>query len=263
MEGAEKSMKEIADSLHNLLRKLGEFFDIFDLSFIVAGAVGLSAVLPWATEIEIPVTLPETGWLRGAAIIVGCYVAGLLCFAFGRYLRATVFPSIRLAVGWALSRSKSLDTKNFVKRLRLDNLERFENVIRNSANAHGFGDDYFVQRYLREKHGGWWLYIRLWAELRQREGLSSSLSFLNRSWVLTATFDGVAAALLLWAMSLLLRFLSPTGAQADYRLLCATAVFATISFICSREAQRYAYNQAEEIMATLAASRKIMKDVDQ
>ena len=79
-------MKDAAAALAAFLERLGRFFDIFDLSFIVSGATAVGAVAFLLDTLGLRM-VPLSGWVHVAAIIVACYVAGLLCFAAGRWLR--------------------------------------------------------------------------------------------------------------------------------------------------------------------------------
>ena len=81
-------------------RALAAFFDIFDLSFFVSGAVSVGAL--WLGYKlrggQLLSTVPDGYLLTG--ILLGCYVLGLLCFALGRALRqgsGAAFSSCGLA----------------------------------------------------------------------------------------------------------------------------------------------------------------------
>ena len=170
-------MKELGEALKAIFGKISGFFDIFDLSFFVSGAVSLSALLFWVylAGKEIPYYLQ--GWLRVLALILACYVNGLICFAGGRWI--------------------------CMGRRRRNAIQDFDIRFNNVLQAHGLNDKEPFKEYLARNsntvRGSWRLYVRLWAEVRKFDQLSPSLSFLNRYWVMAATYDGVGMAVIVWA----------------------------------------------------------------
>ena len=130
---------EAAEGLRAILQRIAGFFDIFDLSLIVSGAVTLAAFafLDWRVHwINFPV--PE-GWLYAVALILASYVLGLLCFVLGRWLRER----------WRW------------RRLQSGSNDLFRPIL----NGHGLSDTAPFSDYY-ERGGGAELYTRLWAEVR-------------------------------------------------------------------------------------------------
>jgi membrane protein DedA with SNARE-associated domain len=82
-------MKELGEALKVIFEKIAGFFDIFDLSFFVSGALTLSAVLfsLYSAGVALPIF---EGWKEVLGIVLGCYIGGLLSFAAGRWLRMSV-----------------------------------------------------------------------------------------------------------------------------------------------------------------------------
>ena len=80
-------MAEVADALKALFARLGSFFDLFDLSFLVSGSLTLAALVVLAQLANRHLPFQLEGWVRTAVIILGTYVLGLICFAIGRWIR--------------------------------------------------------------------------------------------------------------------------------------------------------------------------------
>lgn len=224
-------MKELGEALKTIFDKISGFFDILDLSFLVSGATGAAALIFWGykTGVQIPTEMPD--WLRVLAFILGCYICGLVCFAVGRRVRL-LFNN--------LFHRKYRDYKVVPKLIKAHSLSRHETI-----------DKYLAQNEnLR-------LYVRLWAEIRQNEQLAPSLSLLNRYWVLAATFDGMFSALLIWAAVAVawangLNGVQPLPGWTGYWV---AASLIALAYVCLSEADRYFNNQAEELVATVAAHR--------
>jgi hypothetical protein len=88
-------MKELAEALKLIFGKIGDFLDLFDLSFIVSGALGLSALFLWAEFIDLPVPKGIHGGGQILLVVFACYVNGMIFFAAGRFIRrafSTLFP---------------------------------------------------------------------------------------------------------------------------------------------------------------------------
>jgi hypothetical protein len=78
--------KETADGLKSVFQRIADFFDIFDLSFIIFGAVTIAALAFWSWRAGVSMPpLPE-GWLYSITLIIATYVFGVLCFTLGRWL---------------------------------------------------------------------------------------------------------------------------------------------------------------------------------
>jgi hypothetical protein len=225
-------MGEIGDSLKSVLTRIGNFFDLFDLSFFVSGSVALAALIFGAHLFGKQLPFRSEGWLRVLTIILACYVMGLLCFALGRSIR--------------------------IPKTRAKQYQKFESFFRRVLDAHGLSAEEPFKSHLDRVnfHGGRRLYIRLWAEVRQRENLIPSL-VLNRYWVMAATYDGMVTALLLW-VAVFIFWSAGLGIAPALSLKIAMPIILALlflSYICSREAARFVRNQVEELVATIAFER--------
>ncbi len=226
-------MKELAEALRGLLSRVGEFFDIFDLSFIISGAAALSALAAWWKGSGRLLPVPESGWLRVFAIVLACYVTGLFCFALGRWIR----------LGPREENKKQV----------------FMQYIHRLACTHGLCEIPEVNRYfsLDDGYKAYHLYIRLWAELRENLTNSSSLSHLNRAWVLAATYDGVSIAAFIWGL-VVIAWMFGVGLATPLSMkvgIPSVLLLVAGAFALKREAWRTQRNQAGELLATIAAVR--------
>ena len=241
-------MKEIAEALKGLFDKISDFFDIFDLSFFVSGAVTVSALFFWATLAEKPFPASLQGGLKVLAIGLLCYVNGLICFTVGRCFR-TVWRWF--LTGFRRKKRRVVFDKRFQQILEDHGLafkEPFKGYIDRNNEYSDRNDDRCESRPVGR------LYIRLWAELRQSPDLTPSLALLKRYWVMAATYDGMAVALMIWALVIGAWCLGigPQSKLAPAAGIGLIIILVLISIACSREAGRYAQYQREELAATMA-----------
>ena len=223
-------MNELGQALKIIFEKLAAFFDIFDLSFFVSGAVALGAIAFWIAEAKIHVPEVER-WIKVSVFILGSYASGLICFAAARFIRQTLFKQRAVS-------------------------DQLSTILA----AHGLSESKAIQNYLQRSdvQGDWRLYIRFWAELRNAPDMAGPLNFLNRYWVMAATYDGVPFALIVWFIVLadcLLR-----GSKFDpifdpIYILALLIIAALMSAACFHEASRYIHHQIENLVASIAEKR--------
>ncbi|MEM7153089.1 MAG: hypothetical protein AAF799_09610 [Myxococcota bacterium] len=216
-------------------------------------------------ERETPVPIVERFVLDAnlLLLVVGVYVAGLICFAVGRRIRA--IPE-RFEKTWLLKRA-----------YREPRAQRLENTLNTSIESHGLQDVSVLDPYLRESgdedknneagaprkigspnHASA-LYGRLWVLLRESKS-KESYALVRRYWVLAATYDGVATALLFWCAVLGLWILGVGTGRPPFGVILALAgvilVLFVVSILCYSEAQKFNDTQAYELMHTLAHVRE-------
>jgi hypothetical protein len=222
--------KQVADGLKAIFERIADFFDLFDLSFLVSGISMMGALFfgGWRFGVTLP-DLPAA-WMTVLGLLVGCYVLGLVCFATGRWVR-TWFP-------WA--KTKELFCKHIEQSLKTHNIASLPQIA----------------EYLNEPNDRtlWRLYVKLWAELRQSPDAAPSLSLLKRYWVMAATYDGVAVALFTWAATLFACAFCGAAVMPLAKEVATSVAFCLLlaSFLCSREAGRYMIYQVEELAASIA-----------
>jgi hypothetical protein len=219
---------EIKQGLAAVLDRVASFFDLFDLSFLVSGAVAISAFHFLCRGLGLDVLPSFDGKLFVAVLILASYVAGLLCFAAGRGLR-----------------------RLWNRRIEESSPRHESKLLLAVLQAHGLDETEPVKGYLARKGDPARLYARLWAELRGDPSLRVSYALCQRYWVMAATCDGLAFAFLLWSLAL--------GASAcclgrgvSSLLVSAAVVAFVLALVVSREAGRYTRYQMEELVASLA-----------
>ena len=235
-------MKELAEVLGTLFRKISDLFDIFDLSFFVSGVFVMVPLGIWFHSSEATTQLRNelNMWLWVFALTIATYVAGLVCFACGRAARVLVSgASSRVMV--LIGRRE--ETKALSQML-------FEQTLK----RHLLHEHPVVKRYLSAGASGS-LYTRAWAKLREAPSLASSYNHVKRYWIMAATYDGLGFALVVWILALWL------GWSLDFSLLKGAAkpyvfwVSVALSLVvaaCFHEGSRLVRNQVEELVATLA-----------
>ncbi len=224
-------MKGLGDALKIIFEKIGAFFDLFDLSFFVSGAACIGAALFWLhlTGTYVVAKVPDT--LVILALVLASYVVGLICFA--------AFRAVRV---WALKLRSGSDHKQ---------------LLRQAMEAHGLGGEVPFTRFHDSDADLTHLYTRLWAEVRESKDVVESYGLLRRYWVLSATCDGLAAALCVWAYVLLASSLglgmtaSPVPVQMG--LLAALALL--MALVAGREAGRFTIYQVFELVSTVSYMR--------
>ena len=222
--------REAADALKALLARVADIFGVFDLSFVVSGAVCLAA-LAFAAGVfggwdQLRRATPvEWKALHAGAAVLASYVLGIVCFAAGRKLRqdARFYTAL----------------PGHLRDFGLD--EHYARFLPQAADADG------ARRCSL-------LYARLWAEVRQTRHLAPSFNLVTRYWVMAAMCDGLSAAFALWSLLWMAWALaSPAASPPPGHLPWIGAVAcAGAAVLSSIEAQRYGKAQMYELCATLA-----------
>lgn len=232
-------MKEFGEALKLIFGKIGDFIDIFDLSFFISGFAIGNAFLLYVILGGVNIQSIASSKSQLFIAILACYVFGLMCFATGRWFRMWLIPL--LSPG---NRSTS-----------------FEAMFINAIKGHGFDSDAPFKQYLENKENGgeWRLYIRLWADVRHNTQLDVSSQILRRYWVMAATYDGMFVAMCIWSAL----FFYIYGAEIDFivrdKLALASGISCVfVAILCLREAGRFVKYQVEELVATIASARDSM-----
>jgi hypothetical protein len=247
-------MSEVAKAVKPLFDKFIDFFDIFDLSFFVSGATFVAAIA-WAgltpalaQLIGLEAIDKDGTWFSNDAVpsvavamlVLASYVSGMTCFALGRFVRKWMYRGKDRLMGTHRKRPTTL----FDELVRHGLLERRSSGSGFRVNRHGHRIPWLARYVEGDAVQDTALYVRMWAEVRQRERLAPSFSLLRRYWVSAATLDGLFVAFVTWALLL--------GLDADHarEWFPSLATLVGAAF-CLREAQRYGVFQREELIATL------------
>jgi hypothetical protein len=217
-------------ALSGAVARVTDIFGVFDLSFFVAGAVCFGAVVfgtgifaGWARV----ATIVRADWkpIHVGAIVVCCYVLGIICFAAGRKLRQdrTFYAAL----------PKHLQDFGL--------LDRYAGLV-----ARGTGPDAMRRNAL--------LYARLWAEVRETHRLAPSFNLLTRYWVMAAMCDGLFAAFSIWCLLWIVWSFGRAAAPPPPGTVVwlGGVGLAAAAALSSLEAQRYGKAQMYELCATIA-----------
>jgi hypothetical protein len=222
-------MSELGEALKSVFAKVGQFLYLFDLSFLLSGAVSTAAVLHWCKEFGYSIRLPDNGWLNVFSYLLLFYIAGLISFALGRWPRTSLKYSSN----------------------------KFDDTFKSILKAHGLDEVPSFKEYLNRTgdRGTWRLYVRLWAEVRKQQSTSSSLELLNRYWVMAATYDGLFVSICLWILVTASLTYWPED-EINIKLGTIIIVILILSaYACYREASRFVRYQVEELVAIIATER--------
>jgi len=227
-------MSGLGDAASKIGEKVVEILDIFDLSFFISGAVVMGALLQFFGPLTE--ALDE---LQGAGVfglVLGSYVLGLVCFAVGRPLRS------------------GFDRK----REGLPDHELFHRALLQQGVVVGSAADEALRRYfghgvgVEEPAMRMAMYTRMWAHVRSYSELQQSFSLLNRYWVLSASYDGLAIAALVWLLPVWKPvYHDPSTVPIVGAALWTVAILVALYF-CWDRAREYKRYQIEEIVATVA-----------
>jgi len=212
--------------------RAAQALDLFDLSFLISGA----SLLPLLAIVGVNLSLSTGGLAAAVAALVASAVAGMVLFALGRFLRTRMLANV-----WPLSR---LDYRGL----------GFNGLLADSIARHGLDTDPAVVAAADEPAR---VYVRWWAELREDSRVRESYSLIRRYWVLAATYDGLGASALVWAMFLGLGNLRGSPLTATLAVVPVLA-----SYVCFREATRFGNHQVEELCATIAYLREAQASAD-
>jgi hypothetical protein len=246
-------MSEVAKAVKPLFDKFIDFFDIFDLSFFVSGATFVAAIA-WAQltpNLELLLAVPESSSTEGftglpgvgvIVLVLASYISGMTCFAVGRFVRKWLYRAVDK---YQRNRGKRPPSVLYAELAQHGMIAKAPDDNGWMVTPHGEKLKWLPRYFAAGGKGQETaLYVRMWAEVRQREIFAPSFSLLRRYWVSSATLDGLFVALSTWAALLAL------VQQADHGWIPSLASFGGALF-CLREARRYSEYQREELVATL------------
>lgn len=219
-------MEDLIKALNPIITKISDFFDLFDLSFVVSGTISISAytfLLYQNNSFNLDFSEIH-GFLLFFYIII-CYVSGIASWVIGKAIR-NIFGPNYLKV-------KESFVKNDATSLPL--FRKYESMV---------GKGFDMNSAMAE------LYGFLWVELRENSKFSNSFSLIKRYWVQTATFDGLISSFGSWALVLLL--LTYKYKRIDDTLigLGGILLFILLGILALVEARRYKSYQMREIVHT-------------
>jgi hypothetical protein len=228
-------MSGLGDAASKIGEKVVEILDIFDLSFFISGAVVMAALLQFFGPLTDALDKLEGAGVFG--LVLGSYVLGLVCFAVGRPVRTRLerkrnrLPDHELFHRAMVQQGLAADSKAG------DALRRY------------FGHDAEVQDPAMRMA----MYTRMWAHVRSYPELQQSFTLLNRYWVLSASYDGLAIAAFVWLLPVWQQTVQQgwSPASLGWSVVWTMAILAAL-VACWHRAREYKRYQIEEIVATVA-----------
>ncbi len=225
-------MSGLGDAASKIGEKVVEILDIFDLSFFISGAVVMAALLQFFGPITEALDKLEGAGVFG--LVLGSYVLGLVCFAVGRPLRT-----------WLTPRRFQNDPAVFNRAMLAQGLDRGRPA---ELLKEHFGCDVAVADDGKRMA----LYTRMWAHVRSYSELQQSFTLLNRYWVLSASYDGLAIAALVWLLPVWKAWFDEPGPRRLLEAVLWTVAIVVALGFCWHRAREYKRYQIEEIVATVA-----------
>jgi hypothetical protein len=220
-------MDQLAESLNAIVKRVADFFEILDLSFLVSGATSLFAFVFWFYCNDKTFSVYVHGWPLYVITIVICYILGLICFGGGRFLR-----------------------RNIIQKTSFPKINY--NSIFKAHHLHK------IKRYKRYKKDidGYRTQARMWSELRQNNSYGYSLPFLKKYWVMSTTYDGLIFSSIIWlfvCLDLRLCLICEFQSISSLQLLIVISILILLLFLCAYMANKYDHYQAEELIASVSA----------
>jgi hypothetical protein len=225
-------MSGLGDAASKIGEKIVDILDVFDLSFFISGAVVMAALLQLFGPLDKALDELEGAGIFG--LVLGSYVLGLVCFAVGRPFRT-----------WAMAkRNRKPDHQVFHDALLRQGLDgRSDDALRRYF-GHGVEVEEATLRMA--------MYTRMWAHVRSYKELQASFSLLNRYWVLSASYDGLAIAALVWLLPVWKPvFDGPSPTVVVWAVVWTLAIIGAC-YACWHRALEYKRYQIEEMVATVA-----------
>lgn len=220
---------EAAEGVRSLFSRLGEFFHIFDLSFLVSGVTTLGALLFLHYRLGFSAHFPVSGWITGFGLIMAAYVCGLVSFSAGRALNTKIYRKRRISyLTYALIDQKLQG--RFVEHVT----------------------EFFQRNNKNDQWRLWRLYARLWQQLAEKHPNSAAFRHVHRYWAMAATYDGVAVSLLVWAIAVAPIPLFGNSFLPLKLALLASAVLIASALLCLWQGAKYYEFQIEDLVAALA-----------
>jgi hypothetical protein len=247
--------ESLTDSFKGLLDRLGEFFGLFDLSFFVSGTAMFGSIYIWLYKRGYSLDFNDIGLFLSILLIVSCYVIGLVMFACGRRAR-------NIVTAWWRLLFQAKEYRKRKDRSRKINDYKFDEGLVKVINAHGLDVNKLLRDYLaRETNRGTWrLYIKLWSILRQNKKYMVSLSFLNRYWVMAATYDGLGMALVFSIILFAESWYGVVGKSlihSPLEGLISIGILGVAALACFFEAKKNGDYQVEELIAVFASAEDL------
>jgi len=246
-------MDNLAALFKELLARVAAIFDIFDLSFFVAGGMSLLGLRYLVYLLNVSFPEPRGEVLPVMVVILLSYVLGHLCFTLGRRFRRMVLSGFQLRV---YGKASDADPGGVAQELDGLGQDKYIKLLLRShrLNQHPRYASYLKQVIQPEEanyHAT--LYPLLWAELRQNRELEPSMRLISAYWVRAAIYDGLVPALILWILTLVYGCAAAGAGLHDLRVVVPVLIILVVGCaFCFVEAQNCDRYQMDELAATLS-----------
>lgn len=203
-------------SIHKIVDRIADIFCIFDFSFLISGVATFFVLYYEISEYGL-LEIAVDGVDKVVVSILLIYICGLISFVIGKSLRKYLIGQ---------------------KRINQRFLEIFNQTVRYcQSEEHSL----IVYDSLEECK---LYYTEMWFFLRQTPEASKTLTFINRYWVMQATYEGLAFSFLLGSI---IEFVA--GLFSAFMLHALIAFILVVGGIfCFYEGTRYAESQISEVV---------------
>lgn len=233
-------MNELGEALKPVLARIADFFEIFDLSILLAGALVFSGLGFWFCMNDVDFKFITNGKFEIFICIVLTYLVGLLCFTTGRLIR-------RCISSW--------------KFLKLYSAALCYQEYQKKIEAHGLQNNRLLKSYLPidTEIKMYSLLSFLWSELRQEIKYGYSLSFLKKYWSMSIAFDSLLFATVFFDIVIFDFYLEFIGDKIIkswvlFGLYILLSIIIKISLI--KNACKYDQYQNDELLGSFAALKR-------
>jgi hypothetical protein len=167
------SRPDIYSGVGSVFERIGDFFHIFDLSFLISGSVAFGSLIFLYFRLGLSRELPLPPWVLVVSVVIGSYVCGLLSFICGRAL-SYQFPWLRKG--------------------------KLDKILFAALHDHKLVPS-MTEPYLQYSNQGgtsrFRLYVRMWSEIAHKSS-GIFLNHLMRYWAMAATCDGLGFSFISW-----------------------------------------------------------------
>lgn len=227
----------MADEIKTIVSKVSEGLNFFDFSFFVSGFLTFM-IVEYLVNVLNYCYLYFSSFVDYLIAIVFIYIAGVISFVAGRFLRAKLRNQLEVDVvpnKWYQVSSFKCIYQNTFSKLNVTT----EGVFQSDPSL---------------------AYTQMWIEIRKEDTDGKCYGDLYRQWVMQAVCEGLLFSFLLSMSSAVFLMVyewlafDSTSILAVYALAFVGSIIGML--VCLREAQRYAENQIKEVIISYLLLKK-------
>ena len=228
----------MADEIKSIVSKVSEGLNFFDFSFFVSGFLTFM-IVEYVVNVLNYRYLYYSSFVDYLLAIVFIYIAGIISFVAGRFLRTMLRN--RFEVSEKPSKWYQVASFNYIYQNTFSLLEVKipEGVFQSDPSL---------------------AYTQMWIEIRKEDTDGKCYGDLYRQWVMLAVCEGLLFSFLLSMSSAVFLMVyewlafDSTSMLAIYALAFVGSIIGML--VCLREAQRYAENQIKEVIISYLLLKK-------